>query len=307
MRTFAQKQNQPPERVSSSSLARSNSAARAPGQGRQLGVPHLQRSIGNQALQRMLRAAAPPPRAPVLIQTKLTINQPGDQFEQEADRVADQVMRMPHLGIVASAAPGVQRKCSCGGTCDKCEAKQEQIQMKRAGSGDLSQTEAPPIVHEVLRSPGRPLDPATRAFMEPRFGHDFSSVRVHSDALADQSARAVNAHAYTAGQDMVFRTDRFAPRTPEGARLLAHELTHVLHQSDPSLPNVGSSSHFSIQNSASAQIARAPDPGTGERCHPAAKPLSRSFIVQAVLISPSNKSQSSLKGQDTLSLIDPTH
>ena len=86
---------------------------------------------------------------------------------------------------------------------------------------------APPTVHEALRSPGRPLDAATRAFME-RFGHDFSAVRVHSDSLAARSAEALDAAAYTVGSDIVFGRGRYAPGTPDGRQLLAHELAHVL-------------------------------------------------------------------------------
>ena len=90
--------------------------------------------------------------------------------------------------------------------------------------------EAPAIVHEVLRSPGQPLDAATRTFFEPRFGRDFSQVRVHAGAAAEQSARDVNAHAYTVGHNIVFGAGRFAPGTNEGRRLIAHELTHVMQQ-----------------------------------------------------------------------------
>ena len=89
----------------------------------------------------------------------------------------------------------------------------------------------PPIVHEVLRSPGRPLDAQTRSLFEPRFGHDFSKVRVHADHEAAQSARAVEALAYTVGNDLVFGTGHFSPHTKSGQRLLAHELTHVVQQS----------------------------------------------------------------------------
>jgi hypothetical protein len=92
----------------------------------------------------------------------------------------------------------------------------------------LGQTVVPPIVHEVLRSPGQPLDPTTRAFMEPRFGHDFSQVRVHTDGRAAESARAVNALAYTAGRAVVFATGRYAPFTARGQSLLTHELAHVV-------------------------------------------------------------------------------
>lgn len=89
---------------------------------------------------------------------------------------------------------------------------------------------APPIVHNVLRSPGRPLDPATRGFMESRFGHDFSRVRIHTDERAARSAREVNALAYSVGRDVVFADGQYAPHSNSGQRLLAHELTHVVQQ-----------------------------------------------------------------------------
>jgi hypothetical protein len=90
--------------------------------------------------------------------------------------------------------------------------------------------EAPQIVHDVLHSPGQPLDAGTRAFMEPRFGHDFSQVRVHADSRAAESARAASALAYTLGRDIVFGAGHYAPGTSEGRRLLGHELTHVVQQ-----------------------------------------------------------------------------
>jgi hypothetical protein len=90
----------------------------------------------------------------------------------------------------------------------------------------------PPIVHEVLHSPGQPLDATSRAFMEPRFGHDFSRVRVHTDERAAESAGAVNALAYTVGHDIVFAASQYPPLTREGRKTLAHELTHVVQQSD---------------------------------------------------------------------------
>jgi len=89
---------------------------------------------------------------------------------------------------------------------------------------------APPIVHDVLRSPGQPLDKAARSFFEPRFGHDFSQVRVHADHTAAASAKAVHALAYTVGSNVVFGAGHYAPTSGEGRRLLAHELTHVVQQ-----------------------------------------------------------------------------
>src|SRR5437899_1147878 len=135
---------------------------------------------------------------------------------------------------VAPLTNGIlQRKCAAcgqhtiaGGECKGCSKKR----LQRRVSSQAEPTEVPPIVHEVLRSPGQPLDPATRAFMEPRFGHDFSSVRVHTDAKAAESARAVNALAYTVGHDVAFGAAQYAPGTAVGRRLLAHELTHVMQQ-----------------------------------------------------------------------------
>ncbi len=88
----------------------------------------------------------------------------------------------------------------------------------------------PHIVHEVLQSPGQPLDPSTRMLMESRFGHDFSQVRVHTDVKAAESAKAVNALAYTVGRDIVFGQGQYIPHNVEGCRLLAHELPHVVQQ-----------------------------------------------------------------------------
>jgi Domain of unknown function (DUF4157) len=130
----------------------------------------------------------------------------------------------------------IQRKCDCGnhtlasGECDGCKTKRLELQRRATGSKN-EPSEAPPIVHEVLRSAGQPLDEATRGFMEPRFGYDFSQVSVHTDATAAESVRAVNALAYTVGRDIVFGVGQFAPETSPGRSLLAHELTHVVQQS----------------------------------------------------------------------------
>ena len=101
---------------------------------------------------------------------------------------------------------------------------------RRAASRASSPRRAPAIVHEVVRGPGRPLEPEARASLEPRFGFDFSGVRVHTDGRAAASARAVNALAYTAGNHVVFDEGRYQPSSPAGRRLLAHELTHVVQQ-----------------------------------------------------------------------------
>ena len=104
---------------------------------------------------------------------------------------------------------------------------------KTAALKDHGNSAAPPIVHEVLRSPGQPLDPALRAFFEPRFGHDFGNVRVHTDANAAESVKAVDALAYAVGPNIVLPADTYKPASAEGRKLLAHELTHVVQQSFP--------------------------------------------------------------------------
>ena len=172
--------------------------------------------------------------SPIPLQKKLAIGAANDPLEHEADRVADQVLRMPDPAPVSTSAGGanaLQRKCSCGGnasgTCEECKKKKLQRSASAAAASEL----APPIVHDVLRSPGQPLDSATRSFFEPRLGMDLSGVRTHTDSRAVQSAQAVNALAYTSGRDIVFREGAYAPSTASGGRLLAHELAHVAQQS----------------------------------------------------------------------------
>jgi len=249
MRTFAQKQKQPQKPVSSS-LARPHMATLGP-EHREHPILHLQRTIGNQTVHRMLQTnteeleagltgmASPRfghdfsqipihPKPLANVQAKLAVRAPGDIYEEEADRVSNQVMNM--------SAPQLQRTCACGGEGPKCQTEQpgqqhERLQTKHIGSSDFGQTAVPPIVHEVLRSPGQPLDPASRLFMEPRFGHDFSKLRVHTDEKAAESAQAIGAAAYTVGNDLVFGAGEFNPQNSDGRQLIAHELTHVIQQS----------------------------------------------------------------------------
>lgn len=107
------------------------------------------------------------------------------------------------------------------------------LQRKRQSERD--DHTAPEIVHEALHSPGQQLDEATRAFMEPRFGYDFSGVRIHTDETAAQSAEAVKAYAYTVGRDVVFGSGQYQPGSKSGKQLIAHELTHVVQQNQGSM------------------------------------------------------------------------
>jgi len=163
-----------------------------------------------------------------------------DPLEQEADRAAEQVMRMPAPG---TSSASLAQKASPG-SVQKTSGEALPLQPKRHSGGGY---DAPPIVHEVLRSSGEPLDAATRAFMEPRLGHDFSKVRVHTDDTAAESAREVGARAYTVGNHLAFGFGQFSPATEPGRRLLGHELTHVIQQK----------SDFTLQR----QMANQPTPG----------------------------------------------
>jgi hypothetical protein len=104
------------------------------------------------------------------------------------------------------------------------------MSLQRRSASQAEPSTVPPIVPQVLSAAGEPLDPTTRAFMEPRFGHDFGRVRVHRDAKAAESAWAVNALAYTVGHDVVFGRSQYAPHAPAGRKFLAHELAHVIQQ-----------------------------------------------------------------------------
>jgi Domain of unknown function (DUF4157) len=166
------------------------------------------------------------PNQPQAIQPKLAIGPVDDPLEREADSVAERVMRMPDAGFsVTAALPQISRKC---GACEE-EEKAQKLQTKPV-TPHQAPAVAPGIVHEVLRSPGQPLNSVTRAFMEPRFGHDFGTIRVHTDARAMRSASAVNALAFTVGHHIVFAGDQYAPGTDVGKRLLAHELAHTIQQ-----------------------------------------------------------------------------
>lgn len=139
---------------------------------------------------------------------------------------------LPARSLAPAPFGTLQRKCACGGSagsggeCAECKKKQ----LQRRPANGAQPGIAPQIVHEVLRSPGRQLDAATRASMEPRFRYDFGSVRIHADQRAAESARAVQAHAYTVGPHVVFGTGQYAPGTLAGSSLIAHELTHVVQQ-----------------------------------------------------------------------------
>ena len=152
----------------------------------------------------------------------------------------DQIpIRLPLEPELAPLRNGVlQRKCDCGnhtiagGDCDSCKKEKTPLGLQRTVSNSEHVNELSPMVHDVLRSPGRPLDAKSLTFFETQFGRDFSNVRVHTTSQAAESARAMNALAYTAGQDIVFEDGQYDPGSTQGRQLLAHELAHVAQQSN---------------------------------------------------------------------------
>jgi peptidoglycan hydrolase-like protein with peptidoglycan-binding domain len=169
--------------------------------------------MGNQAIQQRLIERT--------VQAKLTVNQPGDRYEQEADHVAEQVMRRPeteaHTPIAQSSGLQIQRRCPA---CEDKLHRKESAQPQTSLAGVA-----------LPHGSGQPLSPSARRFFEPRFGRDFGQVRIHTGSQADASARSVNSLAYTAGADIVFARGQYAPETGQGKKLLAHELTHTVQQS----------------------------------------------------------------------------
>jgi hypothetical protein len=231
----------------------------------------LQRSIGNHAVQRLIQSP--------YIQTKLQVSTPGDPLEQEADRTTDTVMRMREPVVSRQAlgqpviTPLAQRESDQSDeedtmvarkshripvavredddeeekvqrACDDCE--EDTINRKETDDEEevISRAAVTPHVPasaniHAMQGGGNPLPPATRAFFEPRFGADFSHVRIHTDQRAADTAKSINARAFTAGRDIVFGAGQDSFESHEGRRLLAHELTHVVQQNGSSRSSEG--------------------------------------------------------------------
>jgi hypothetical protein len=222
-------------------------------------VLNLQQTYGNRYVQRLVESTK--------VQAKLTVSSPDDEYEREADKVADAVTRASAPSIQRQAeeeeeiqakpiaeqiTPLVQRQE------EEPEEEEEPIQTKLANNIQVQrQTEEPeeeaeeegsiqtekaggqtPLIGSSLESRinslkggGQPLPKSVRNYFEPRFGYDFSRVRIHTNERANYLARSINAKAFTFGQDMFFNTGQYLPSTIAGKHLLAHELTHVVHQS----------------------------------------------------------------------------
>jgi Domain of unknown function (DUF4157) len=204
------------------------------------------------------------------IQRKPVLSTPGDVFEREADVVADRVMRMAEPPSRHLTPASIQRKCA---QCD--DEEKTMIQPSPMPAENFG---VPADAGAAIRAVGKggvPLSSEVRSYFEPRFRHDFSTVRVHADAEAAKGARTVRARAYTVGHDIVFGAGQYAPATMQGKRLLAHELTHVIQQESALLGGQGVGHNVSgadrywpctaiTHAGQSKQIQRAPDGSSNE-------------------------------------------
>lgn len=185
-----------------------------------------------------------------IIQNKLTIGEPGDRYEQEADHIAEKVMKMPDRAVKWKPTKPFRRGTPCGPSV----IEKERIQTKSydpdtaPGFQSVNEAEDNPAKpwHDSHQNQdtvsvtasnrqfsgrlGHPLPESTREFFEPRFGYDFSDVRIHFDADAAESAKRLHARAFTIGSNIAFGSGAYAPQTYEGKKLIAHELTHVCQQ-----------------------------------------------------------------------------
>ena len=190
------------------------------------GFSDMQCAAGNLAIQHLFRSGA--------IQAKLTVSQPDDREEREADRLAEHVLAVPAAGVERAGSGALAGGI---GLQEDLMAARPLIR-RRAAPGDGSGTARRGIESAPGFGGGRPLDDAPRSFMEARFGRDFAGVRIHTNGEAAVSARALNARAYTLGRDIVFASGAYRPESGEGRGLLAHELAHVVQQDQEARPTV---------------------------------------------------------------------
>jgi hypothetical protein len=188
--------------------------------------------LGNQTVQKILKSGG--------IQAKLKISEPNDEEEKQADRIADEVTRNSDSGL---------KKCDLrnGNQCDegktlpnKPEMEEDKnLRAKKASSHDSVLATVTGSQAQLINDGGQPLSDSVRAYFEPRFCQSFSQVRIHTDNMAIDSARNINALAYTKGQDIFFGSGQYNPESTDGRLLIAHELTHVLQQrSDLTMANI---------------------------------------------------------------------
>lgn len=192
----------------------------------------LQRQIGNQAVQRLM-AQGRLNLAGGALQTKLTVGEPDDQYEQEADAVAQQVMTMGDADVQRESSEEDEMVME-----SSLDEEEEKVMEKSISSlqRDSVEDETPDVPSdtestiESMRGSGQAMPDDTRDFMESRFGQDFSNVNIHTGSESDSLNRQLNARAFTTGGDIFFGQGEYSPNSSGGRELLAHELTHVVQQ-----------------------------------------------------------------------------
>ncbi len=191
------------------------------------------------------------------IQAKLPIRQIDDPLEHEADSIADQVMRGP----VSHPSPtSVAAEAGLPAQTKPANAQTGKVEIE---DGDIGGAASPVLEEPFTAALGRELPATERTFFEPRFGHDFSHVRVHTDDRAARSSAALRAAAYTSGSNIVFAPDRYKPGTTDGRRLIAHELAHVLQQAAGTVSGV----QRQVADASAGAAAAGPDALTNEQIH----------------------------------------
>lgn len=246
-------------------MSRESSVATATHANRKSASGWLQRKCdcGNKASALSNQCQECSDRTALGLQTRPAIGASDDPLEHEADRVAAQVLGIPtaQTGVTA-ASPVLTRRSTAN----------------QANSSDT----IPDSVNRTLQSGGERLSPSVRAFFESRFGRDFSQVRVHRESLAAESTRAVNAQAYTVGNHVVFGNGKYAPESPAGRELLAHELAHVVQQGASSkiYPQGGNKRVDSNANTSAMRGRDTPPPAPVRRRSPLR--LQRRSILQGI-------------------------
>ncbi|MES0489514.1 MAG: DUF4157 domain-containing protein [Leptospirales bacterium] len=211
------------------SIARLNTSKIPPSAQREY-IMHLQRTIGNQAVGRLWKSG--------WLQAKLNIGPANDKYEQEADRIADQVVSKPDTarGNVTNSS---NKEISRTPLADSITPLQREATPEEEPEGQAklqrkeNREDAPKNVESSInasRGGGKPLSASERDFYEPRFGASFAGVKVHNDSNAAQLSRSINARAFTVGNDVYFGANEYSPDTAKGKRLMAHELTHTVQQ-----------------------------------------------------------------------------
>ncbi|MGK7930713.1 MAG: DUF4157 domain-containing protein [Microcystaceae cyanobacterium] len=174
-----------------------------------------------------------------VLQKKMTIGEPNDKYEQEADRIAEQVMRMSEADLTGNSEVSNKVEQRVGRKCRQCEEEEKRPTQKDGGGGKTVIPSVQSGINQLRQGGGTALPSSIQRFMEPRFGQDFADVKVHTSPPAANLSQTLQARAFTVGQDIFFNRGEFQPSTSSGKELLAHELVHTLQQNPSTIQRKG--------------------------------------------------------------------